>query len=124
MPGPTCIGRRVWALSRERSGLAERNVSALIEAGMSAQSDPRRTPVSDVDPKYYYRRSLTTRELLPALGAALAAGVTTFYVVKLFLERTPLRVDPSAGPRHRPRLELMRPSRKSARSSDKNLGRR
>src|SRR3954453_19448469 len=46
--------RRVWALSRERSGLAERNVSALIEAGMSAQSDPRRAEALDVDPKYYY----------------------------------------------------------------------
>lgn len=57
---------------------------------MSAQSDPRRTVAVDVDPKYYYRRSLTVRELAPALGAAAAAAVATFYVVKLLLERTPL----------------------------------
>jgi hypothetical protein len=90
MPGATCIGA-VWALSRDRSGLAERNVSALIEAVMSAQSDPRRAGASDVDPKYYYRRSLSARELLPAIGAAAAAAAATFYVAKLFIQRTPLR---------------------------------
>ena len=93
---------------------------------MSAQSDPRHPEASDVDPKYYYRRPLTARELLPAIGAALAAGVATFYVAKLFIERTPLpaRVrdveGPSAGPRRRQVLELMQPRR----SSVKNLGRR
>lgn len=62
---------------------------------MSAQSDPRRAVVVDVDPTYYYRRSLTVRELAPALGAAAAAAAATFYVVKLFLERTPLRAGPA-----------------------------
>lgn len=57
---------------------------------MSAQSDPRRAVAVDVDPKYYYRRSLTVRELLPAIGAGAAAAVATFYVVKLLLERTAL----------------------------------
>ena len=46
---------------------------------------------------YYYRRPLTGRELLPALGAAVGAGLATFYVVRVLTERTPLA--PSAGPR-------------------------
>src|SRR6185503_17994348 len=105
MPGATCIGA-VWALSRDRSGLAGCNVSALIEAGMSAQSDPRRAVAVSVDPKYYYRRSLSVRELLPAIGAAAA----TFYVVKVFLERTPLGAEPAAreGSARRRRLKLHR----------------
>ena len=57
---------------------------------MSAQNDPRHAVTKGVDPKYYYRRSLTIRELAPAIGAALAAGLATFYVAKLFIERTPL----------------------------------
>jgi hypothetical protein len=66
---------------------------------MSAQVDPRRADLSRVDRKYYYRRSLTMRELLPALGAAAGAAAVSFYLVKLFLERTPLEresVSPSA----------------------------
>jgi len=54
---------------------------------MFTLSDPRAV---DVDPKYYYRRSLTVRELAPAVGAAVAAAAVTFYITKLFLERTPL----------------------------------
>ena len=75
---------------------------------MSAQSDPRRTGAVDVDPKYYYRRSLTVRELVPALGAAAAAAAATFYVVKLLLERTPLRAGSAALARspRRSRLRL------------------
>jgi hypothetical protein len=61
---------------------------------MSAQIDPRRADLSRVDGKYYYRRSLTVRELLPALGAAAGAAAATFYIVKLFLERTPLEREP------------------------------
>jgi len=78
---------------------------------MSAQSDPRRAVAADVDPKYYYRRSLTVRELMPAFGAAAAAAVATFYVMKLFMERTPLRAEPAARERspHRSRLKLHRP---------------
>jgi hypothetical protein len=54
---------------------------------MVAMSDPRAV---DVDPKYYYRRSLRLRELAPAIGAAVAAAAVTFYITKLLLERTPL----------------------------------
>ena len=59
---------------------------------MSAQSDPRAEEL-DVDPRYYYRRSLSVRELLPAVGAAVGAAVVTFYVARLFIQRTPLRVE-------------------------------
>ena len=37
-----------------------------------------------------YRRSLSGRELLPAIGAGIAAGLAGYYVARLFLERTPL----------------------------------
>ncbi|HEY2855752.1 MAG TPA: hypothetical protein VGJ18_23145 [Gemmatimonadaceae bacterium] len=57
---------------------------------MSALSDPRRIGAVDVEPKYYYRDSLTIRELAPAIGAAVAAAAVTFYLAKLFLERKPL----------------------------------
>jgi hypothetical protein len=124
MPDATCIGA-VWALSRERSGLAGCNVSALIEAGMSAQSDPRHTVAVDVDPKYYYRRSLTVRELMPALGAAAAAAVAKFYVVKLFMERTPLTAEAGARERssYRNRLRLHRPDVDES-PAPRNFGRR
>jgi hypothetical protein len=86
--------------------------SALIEAGMSAQSDPRRAEATDVDQRYYYRRSLSVRELLPAVGAAVGAAVVTFYVVRLFIERTSLQVDP--GVDDAPRLTLRRARESSA----------
>jgi hypothetical protein len=60
---------------------------------MSALNDPRQVATSAADQKYYYRRSLTVRELAPAIGAAVAVGVATFYLAKVFLERTPLRVE-------------------------------
>jgi hypothetical protein len=39
---------------------------------------------------YVYRRTLGTRELIPAIGAGIVTGIAAFYVAKLFLERTPL----------------------------------
>ena len=39
---------------------------------------------------YVYRRPLTGRELIPAVGAGLVTGFAAFYVARLFLERTPL----------------------------------
>jgi hypothetical protein len=88
---------------------------------MSAQSDPRRAEASDADRKdYYYRRSLSVRDLLPAVGAAVGAALVTFYVVRLFTERTPLeleRGDDDARP-----LALHRSGRSSA--SARNVGRR
>jgi hypothetical protein len=92
---------------------------------MSAQSDPRRAVAVSVDPKYYYRRSLGVRELMPAIGAAVAAAAATFYVVKLLLERTPLRAEPVAreAPARRSRLELHR-SKADQSSAARIVGRR
>ena len=39
---------------------------------------------------YVYRRPLSGRELIPAIGAAIVTGAAAFYVARLFLERTPL----------------------------------
>jgi hypothetical protein len=39
---------------------------------------------------YVFRRRLTGRELVPAIGAAVATGLVAFYVARVFLERTPL----------------------------------
>lgn len=41
--------------------------------------------------EYYYRRPLTSRELLPAAGVGIGVGLVAFYIAKLLLERTPLR---------------------------------
>ena len=66
-------------------------------------SDPRRTQ-SDPPSEYYYRRRLTMRELLPAIGAAVGTAAAAFYLTKLFLERTPLvRPEDRAVPASRPR---------------------
>jgi hypothetical protein len=54
---------------------------------MSAKSDPRVEPAGA---EYFYRRSLKTRELLPAVGLGVAAGVVAFYLANLYLQRTPL----------------------------------
>ena len=43
--------------------------------------------------EYYYRRPLGFRELLPAVGVAIGAGLFAFYITRLLLQRTPLQVD-------------------------------
>ena len=53
----------------------------------SDMTSPRMTTRLD---GYVYRRGLTGRELIPALGAGLVTGLAAFYVARLFLERTPL----------------------------------
>lgn len=40
--------------------------------------------------EYYYRRRLTAKELLPAIGVGFATGLAGFYVVQLLIQRTPL----------------------------------
>jgi hypothetical protein len=37
-----------------------------------------------------YRRRLTLKEHLPAVGAALGVGVVVFYLARLVMQRTPL----------------------------------
>ena len=39
---------------------------------------------------YVYRRQLSGRELIPAVGAGIVTGLAAFYLARLFLERTPL----------------------------------
>jgi len=81
----------------------------------------------DVDSKYYYRRSLTVRELLPAVGAAAAAAVATFYVVKVLIERTPLESRDADAPlaRHGRQAGARLATPQSRRSvAVRNLGRR
>jgi hypothetical protein len=56
---------------------------------MPAKSDPRVVPVDN----YYYRRSLSGRELLPAIGVGLAAGALAFYVTRILLQREPVTVE-------------------------------
>lgn len=56
------------------------------------QSEMRRPRVRDVDDEYSYRRPLSLREMLPAIGIGIGAGVFAFYVTRLLLQRTPLRV--------------------------------
>lgn len=43
--------------------------------------------------EYTYRRKLTAREVLPAIAVGIGAGLFAFYVTRLLLQRTPLRVD-------------------------------
>ena len=53
--------------------------------------------------EYYYRRPLTPRELLPAVGVAVGAGLVAFYLTRVLLERTPLR------PERRPSTQRLSP---------------
>jgi hypothetical protein len=43
-----------------------------------------------VSAEYYYRRKLVAKDLVPAAGVAVAAGLAVFYVVQLLIQRTPL----------------------------------
>jgi hypothetical protein len=50
---------------------------------------------------YYYRRDLTLREQVPAIGVAVGVALAAFYVARLFTQRTPLvavRDIPTLGP--------------------------
>jgi hypothetical protein len=43
-----------------------------------------------VSAEYYYRRQLGAKDLLPAVGVGVAAGLAGFYIVQLLIQRTPL----------------------------------
>jgi hypothetical protein len=72
---------------------------------MPAKSDPRE---ESAPARYTYRRSLSVRELLPAIGAGVAVGVAAFYLTRLFLERTPLSVEGLEPTRRRKSLRRAR----------------
>ena len=76
--------------------------------------DERREPLWDEraevwGSKYDYRRPLNGRELLPALGIGVAAGVVAFYLARIMLQRTPLQ------PALRPRSARLPESRRETR---------
>ena len=57
--------------------------------------------------EYTYRRPLSVRELIPALGVGVAAGLAAFYIARILLERTPL------DPAHRPDRARFKPPRRA-----------
>lgn len=52
--------------------------------------------LDDAGTEYYYRRPVRGRELLPAIGAAVAFGLAGFYVARVLMQRT-LLVPPAGG---------------------------
>ena len=61
-------------------------------------------PISpQIADEYNYRRSLTPRELVPALGVGVGVGLVAFYIARVLLERTPLR------PERRPSTQRLSP---------------
>ncbi len=59
---------------------------------MAVTRDPRSEGAGS---EYSYRRELSLKELLPAVGVGIGVGLATFYVARLLLQRTPLVVDRS-----------------------------
>jgi len=72
---------------------------------MPAKSDPREDSAAD---RYYYRRSLSARDLLPALAAGVAAGIAAFYLASVLKQRTALE-EVGRQPRRRKRAADSRP---------------
>lgn len=69
----------------------------------SEQSSPRRP---NAGTEYSYRRQLSLRELVPAVGIAIGAGLFAFYITRLLMQRTPLTVE--RQPRRPRRREVER----------------
>lgn len=57
------------------------------------KSEPTSSPRRDRSVEYYYRRPLGLSELVPAIGLAIGAGLFAFYITRLMMQRTPLRVE-------------------------------
>jgi hypothetical protein len=63
-----------------------------------------------------YRRRLTLKDQVPAVGAGLAVGAVAFYIARVFLQRTPLvltrEIVPESGipPQPQPRPKVGRPA--------------
>ena len=63
---------------------------------MPIESDPR---IESGGAEYFYRRSLRARELLPAIGIGVAAGMVAFYIARIVIQRTPLAPELTASRR-------------------------
>jgi NhaP-type Na+/H+ or K+/H+ antiporter len=48
---------------------------------------------------YHFRRDLTPRELLPAIGAGIGAGLVVAYLAQLLLRKADLPARPPTHPR-------------------------
>lgn len=57
-----------------------------------------------VDAEYSYRRPLSLRELVPAVGIGIGAGLFAFYITRLLLQRTPITLDRRPRTRVRARV--------------------
>ena len=77
---------------------------------MPAKSDPRDVAVDD----YYFRRSLSKRELLPAVGVGIAAGALAFYVARLLLQRAPVTAAGLTLSARRPRRPRAQPGSRAS----------
>ena len=66
----------------------------------------RRPRLRDAEAEYSYRRPLRLREVLPAIGIGIGAGLFAFYVTRLLLQRTPLRVGRDSAVSRRKRHDL------------------
>lgn len=80
------------------SAFPDQTWSGTHEVGMPAKTDPRFQPA---DSEYFYRRALSARGALPAVGVGVAVGLAAFYLVRLYLERTPLTPGPARAARSR-----------------------
>jgi hypothetical protein len=67
---------------------------------MPAKTDPREGAMDT----YSYRRSLSARELLPAVGVGVAAGMLAFYVTRILGQRAPVTAEGLSLPRRRKAL--------------------
>jgi hypothetical protein len=63
---------------------------------MLAKSDPRDKLGGS---EYFYRRSLSGRALVRAIGVGIAGGILAFYVARIWMQRTPLAPDLAAARR-------------------------
>jgi hypothetical protein len=83
---PAAATRRAGA---SRSQLQVASLLSRQSLHMAQSSDRPSREVARLE-GYVYRRKLSGRELIPAVGAGIVTGLAAYYVARLFLERTPL----------------------------------
>jgi|SRR5438046_2507402 len=85
--------RHVGSSKRTTVTFPDDSLSALTMPSPERASSRRPRAGGDAAPEYSYRRKLGLRELLPAVGIAAGAGLFAFYITRLLLQRTPLKVE-------------------------------